>query len=296
MWRRCALISAFAYSTASPEGYAEVAERGDEWRAVAAEMSDWRRESCGRTDMQLVTAWSARDKTVFAAFRGTDSMRDVLVDALVLKRAMPMLDGAPNAVRVHAGFLKQFRAATGAVDAYLKQHPEAENIVLTGHSLGGAVALLTAARFAALVQRKSRRGARQNSVACVTFGCPRVGNGAFAAHVDGILAHDRIVLGRDPVPDVPTRMRWKHAGTRAWYVKGGERPERQEGCPGDPWHRCFTPPNLLRLRDHSMAEYVEAVCEDSGAAKKAGATHALGEAAYTCAAVVLGVFLTMFFV
>ena len=49
--------------------------------------------------------------------------------------------------------------------------------MVTGHSLGGAVATLAAFDIA----RKARElGIRQEQVLCYTFGAPRTGNAAFA--------------------------------------------------------------------------------------------------------------------
>ena len=60
---------------------------------------------------------------------------------------------------------------------------------MTGHSLGGAVALLAAARL-------YDEGASQIQV--VTFGAPAVGNAAFNAAYEPLLQVDRIVMAGDP--------------------------------------------------------------------------------------------------
>lgn len=53
------------------------------------------------------------------------------------------------------------------------------NLIVVGHSLGGAVALLAALEFAALSWNPQ----------VTTFGEPRVGNGAFVEHVNEKLVH-----------------------------------------------------------------------------------------------------------
>lgn len=53
------------------------------------------------------------------------------------------------------------------------------NLIVVGHSLGGAVALLAALEFAALGWKPQ----------VTTFGEPRVGNGAFVEHVNEQLVH-----------------------------------------------------------------------------------------------------------
>lgn len=75
---------------------------------------------------------------------------------------------------VHRGFqcaLNQVWTDVHAkVASYRQTHPRAE-ICFTGHSLGGALALLAFSRFA------------DQNVSLYTFGCPRVGDGAFRDRV-----------------------------------------------------------------------------------------------------------------
>ena len=86
--------------------------------------------------------------------------------------------------RVHRGFLRTWTVNSidsevlQFVGALLAARPPAERkVVCCGHSLGGAVATLAAFDIA--------RGAcgvavPESNVMCYTFGCPRVGNHAFA--------------------------------------------------------------------------------------------------------------------
>ena len=72
----------------------------------------------------------------------------------------------------------------------LKDDPDAK-LCVTGHSLGGAVAVLFAARLMAM-------GVPTEQLDVVTFGAPAVGNRAFAdAHSD--LHVDRIAMSSDPI-------------------------------------------------------------------------------------------------
>ena len=54
-------------------------------------------------------------------------------------------------------------------------------VMCTGHSLGGAVATLAAHDIVTFC------GVAPERISCYTFGCPRVGNHAFAAEYDTVV-------------------------------------------------------------------------------------------------------------
>jgi len=97
---------------------------------------------------------------------------------------------------VHKGFRKALNRVWPQVyrllASYRQANPNAE-ICITGHSLGGALALLTYSRFA------------DPRVSAYTIGCPRVGNSAFRdrlASQNG-LGHSRFVNWNDVVTHYP---------------------------------------------------------------------------------------------
>lgn len=95
-----------------------------------------------------------------------------------------------------------------ALAAELREHPE-EILCLTGHSLGGAAAILTAARL-------SDMGVRPEQLRVITFGSPAVGNTAFARRYEKRMQLTRIVVAGDPVAAALQSL-----GTR--YVQFGTR-------------------------------------------------------------------------
>lgn len=122
------------------------------------------------------------------AWRGTDpdSFRDWLRD----------LDGLPETHLelgiCHRGFLTAAIASLSWVTSTVKAHG---SVILVGHSLGAAIAALTAA---ILVTSSSIQVPR-----VVTFGCPRVGLWGVRRALKGV-ACARYVHGNDIVPDVPS--------------------------------------------------------------------------------------------
>lgn len=142
---------------------------------------------------------------VIICFPGTASRRDWQTDAQIRKTVW-------RAGRVHRGFAHALDSVLDDITAQLQ--PE-DRIIVAGHSLGGALAMLCADELA-------RRGERIAGV--FTFGQPRVGNWSFASAYNAQL-HDqtwRIVNAGDPVAKVPFVFgSYKHAGTEVYLRRDG---------------------------------------------------------------------------
>jgi triacylglycerol lipase len=134
-------------------------------------------------------------------FRGTSDGPSAAVDAQILQ------DDGPRGGEVHRGFSDAFKLAWKALLPLLE--PITVPIFYTGHSLGGALAVLAAS------ERKPR--------ATYVYGCPRVGNAAFAATVNAPVY--RIVNNHDIVPTLPPEeliFGYVHAG-EIRYVSNDHR-------------------------------------------------------------------------
>lgn len=85
--------------------------------------------------------------------------------------------------------------------------------MVTGHSLGGAMAILCAADL------KNLFG---NVDSTYTFGQPRVGNPAFASWFQSTHPNTfRLVDYADIVPHLPpSNLGFVHSNTQAWYQRG----------------------------------------------------------------------------
>jgi len=123
------------------------------------------------------------------AFRGTDEPLDAIRDLRILPLWTRELGWCP------AGFLKASKRLVNKVTSMcLERDIDHENIELTGHSLGGAVALIVGA----LLMRDEIKP-RQ----IVTFGAPRCGR---LKILDEVLVV-QYRFGKDLVPLVPPLMR-----------------------------------------------------------------------------------------
>lgn len=144
--------------------------------------------------------WKA-GKTLYIAFRGTESAQDALSDIDV--RRVCMNDAAKGA-KVHRGFYTQFKSIDTKIIQFMDSiDDEYDNIVCCGHSLGGALATLAAADFASKKLDKK--------VKCHTVGSPRVGNAQFCEWFDSLgIQNWRIYNENDPVPMIPISHRFVH--------------------------------------------------------------------------------------
>ena len=165
------------------------------------------------------------------AFPGTERGSDVWTD-LRMKRAafgghspgeFLAVRDTPKEERggmplVHRGFLDYCQAAlfTDATEgetagerlaADLRAHPS-EKLYLTGHSLGGAAAILAAARLSDL-------GVSPDQLIVTTFGAPAVGNEDFVRTYQNRFTLRRVVMRGDPVKDaLPSPLGFHHFGER----------------------------------------------------------------------------------
>jgi len=158
------------------------------------------------------------DDCVVVAFRGSKAPADFVQDAkFELAEYFRVHDTC--IAEVHAGFLEDFHAIGGQmvdrVKTLLAGHDSFRPVYVTGHSLGGALAILCAMEF---VREKI-------PVAGVyTFGQPRVGNATFARLYDCRLADRtwRLVNANDLVPRLPgLLLGYRHCGQEILLAPGG---------------------------------------------------------------------------
>lgn len=157
--------------------------------------------NCAATDTQVLL-FSQKDR-IEIIFPGTASAQDVITDL----RAAKLRWGHGAA---HAGFSRAWLSVRKAVtDAIPSDTP----VVIAGHSLGGALAMLAADSLPGY-----------NVLAVFTFGQPRVFNGPAARDCNRRLANRtfRIVNHGDPIPRIPWMFgTYRHAGTEVQLTDAG---------------------------------------------------------------------------
>ena len=136
------------------------------------------------------------------SFRGTEvkEKSDVLADLSAGKN----LEAAGG--KVHYGFKRELDKLWPSVERALAK---VENVYVTGHSLGAAMATIAASRI------------QDKVLALVTFGSPRVGTNAFVNNLK--ITHYRVQNNCDDVTKVPFKlMGFQHHGTHRYMNFYGE--------------------------------------------------------------------------
>ncbi|NUS66150.1 MAG: lipase family protein [Saccharothrix sp.] len=194
---------------------------------------------------------------VVTAFRGTEPLRlrDWFSDVTI-----PPWPGPAGTGLVHYGFAEALRGVIPSVVAAVQELRDGEQTVwFTGHSLGGALAMLAAAWLHFEEPRLTAHGV-------YTFGQPRTCNHALAKAYDRALAGRtfRVVNNNDIVAQVPPGPLFRHVAALRYIDSSGRVRDsvprvsalldRARGMTAD-----LFAPAADGMRDHLMKAYVAAL-------------------------------------
>ncbi|MFI9206049.1 lipase family protein [Streptomyces sp. NPDC053048] len=199
----------------------------------------------------------ASDHMIITAFRGTEpaQIRDWLSDATT-----PPWPGPARTGYVHYGFGEALESVFPAVKKTLEElRTNGQTVWFTGHSLGGALAILAGARLY-LEEPKLRADG------VYTFGQPRTCDRLLAeAYNKGFRNRMyRFVNNNDIVPQLPPEPAYTHVDTLRYIDSSGKVREsvsllgglgdRVKGMTAD----AFAPASD-GVRDHSIKKYIAAL-------------------------------------
>lgn len=143
--------------------------------------------------------------SVVVGYQGTNlsNIEAILTDLNFFPRtpSQSLFPGLPSSAKVHGGFLDAYSKTQAAVFAGVQQALTTfgtNKVILTGHSLGGALATISAASM------KLRLGP-DYSFKVVSYSCPRIGDRNWVDWVDSNLEVTRVTNKKDPVPILPGR-------------------------------------------------------------------------------------------
>ena len=142
------------------------------------------------TDAQAFLCVCHNRKMAVLAFRGTEpDLKDIKTD---IKARLLLAEYNGKTALMHEGYFSQFTSISRDIEQALKRDEvNNEQLFITGHSLGGALAI-TAVKFLA----------SDITGACYTFGSPPVGTKTFAHDIKTPIY--RIVNHVDIVPRLPS--------------------------------------------------------------------------------------------
>lgn len=177
-----------------------------------------------KTEGTLAFAGTSEGKIV-VAFRGSLNIANWVDD--IKYWGTPYPNASCENCLVHRGFFDAFESLRAQVRQALHELIVSEPnfpVLITGHSLGGALALLTAVDLMSSPPVvPSLQGGNYPSVQLYTFGKPRVGNPAFVQWVKTLFrsgSHEsyRAVHRKDIVPHLPPLfMGYVHAPHELWF-------------------------------------------------------------------------------
>jgi triacylglycerol lipase len=162
------------------------------------------------TDLRGIVG--ATEEMVALVFRGAEGLQEYLRDEAILQK--PGFGGL-----VHKGFADAFATLWAEAEGPLAELLTGRDLWVAGHDLGGALAVLAAARL-------QEQGT--NVEAVYTFGAPRVGNPSFFEAYQPITY--RLVNNNDVVPHVPAEVvpvwgyhyyAYQHVGTLKYFDRHG---------------------------------------------------------------------------
>ena len=177
---------------------------------------------------------------IYVVFRGSGQNADWDTNvALKQTQGYPYDDNPQTNVRIHEGFSTAYLSVRDAIHQYFSNLGEETSLIVTGHSLGGALATLCA-----LDLQFTFFSSASDRISLYTFGSPRVGNSALRASFNRRVPNSyRVIYGMDIVPAVP----------RPWQ---GYSHVDKEYRIGQRFSWRFV---SQRFRDHEIARYIEAL-------------------------------------
>lgn len=196
-------------------------------------------EDAGFTDTQVAFLHKAGSERTYIVFRGSDKSVDWINNFQLRQQIYPYGD-ANTDVRFHRGFMSAYFAVRERLLPAVKD-VSCPQIVITGHSLGGALATIAALDIQYNITSKTGQ-----AIDVYTFGAPRVGNKALAESYNRrVPISFRYIFGWDIVTRVP----------RAWqdFVHVD-----REVLIGSRWTWKFF---SRRFSDHAIGNYVLALEE-----------------------------------
>ncbi|CAG8753915.1 9139_t:CDS:2, partial [Dentiscutata erythropus] len=209
-------------------------------KTITTEPAEWVKILGQSADAYAVITRNTKYKEIVVTFRGTSNFGNTVKDIEVVQCPYGFESTTPciptnlisGGALVHFGFYTAFltfqQQLRDVISNSMKQYP-GYNIVVTGHSLGAALA-----SFAALDIKQFING---SNPCLYTYGEPRIGNSVFASFVDETLGTvKRTVNQADEVPHLVLEVDYKHHKGEIWIAN--TTANQAVECSGDENNLC----------------------------------------------------------
>jgi len=184
--------------------------------------------------------YTTSQSTIFVAFRGSESLSNWISNLDAVLTTYPLCANC----NVHAGFYAAEKNVINGIITEVKRlkglYPT-YSIVVTGHSLGAALATLVAMDLDAAAQKPIR---------LFNFGSPRIFDGPASAYVSSKLTdHSRVTHHKDMVVHCPTSVRMVHINGE-YYEPDNLVPVHLDTCTGYEDPKCSYQWSITSIDDH----------------------------------------------
>jgi predicted lipase len=225
------------------------------------------------TGAQAFTAYDVTNNRIVIAWRGSADIQNWInnLDFFFTDYPNAMCSRAVNSsCKVHQGFLNVYSSISEAVlngtsllvAKYLFRRPQ---LLVTGHSLGGAASILCS------VDASLRFGSQLSDIVVYTYGEPRVGNPAWTQWVtESILQGSRqfrLTHKADPVPRLPPlEFGFLHVPHELWYNNdaAGDNYRNCTDTAFEEDYSCDDSQIAFAVQDHLLYLGVHAGCNMNG--------------------------------
>lgn len=202
------------------------------------------------------------DETLVIAFRGTRESHDWRISNLKMFPVGLKNCHTSSKIRVHRGFQKTLyftdkTTKLKSIDALLKHLNDLDlltnrKIIISGHSLGGALATLFSVKIRAIMPNIIENQLEE----VVLFGSPAVGLKKFKTFYNELNQKTtRIINGSDVVPFTPPLF-YHHIGKEIW-IKNNEIINNKNWVPRLLYTLKLPMKNFIN--DHGMKSYIESL-------------------------------------
>jgi hypothetical protein len=237
-----------------------------------------------------------KDNQIIIAYRGTTNIADWKTNFSPFRTVFePEKDGKnghsgffgccsppgtdhDGKLQVHAGFYNAFLPTVELINQYIMPKLEkgdgvpAKSVIVTGHSLGGALATLA---FAYLLMRFKDKHTHPHQIFLITEGAPRVGDKEFRDWMHGEVKRlgpnscgiTRICNDRDVVPTVPLQLQgYEHLDKLCFiadkdlYINPSVE-DMTKASQGEEWCKRGWCTGPERIDDHMIDGYLQMLTE-----------------------------------